>query len=69
MRVAAGLDFDVMLEAKVKDLALLRLRLDPLRYAPDVAQRFGLMAAKETALQAEEQQILGATEGVVIERH
>ena len=31
-----------MLEAKAKDLALLRLRRDLLRYAPDVALRFGL---------------------------
>lgn len=42
MRIAEGLDFDVMLEAKAKDLALLRLRPDLLRYAPDVAARFGL---------------------------
>lgn len=34
--------FDVMLEAKAKDLALLRLRADLPRYAPDVAARFGL---------------------------
>lgn len=34
--------FDVMLEAKQKDLALLRLRRDLPRYAPDVALRFGL---------------------------
>ena len=38
---ADGLVFDVMLEAKVKDLALVRLRQDLLRYAPDVAGRFG----------------------------
>jgi UV DNA damage endonuclease len=42
MRSAADLDFDVMLEAKAKDLALLRLRQDLVRYAPDVAARFGL---------------------------
>jgi UV DNA damage endonuclease len=35
-------DFDVMLEAKAKDLALLRLRRDLSRYAPDAAARFGL---------------------------
>ena len=35
-------DFDVMLEAKSKDLSLLRLRRDLPRYAPDVAARFGL---------------------------
>lgn len=34
--------FDVMLEAKAKDLALLRLRRDLPRYAPDVAAVFGL---------------------------
>ena len=41
-RSMADLDFDVMLEAKAKDLVLLRLRQDLLRYAPDVAQRFSL---------------------------
>lgn len=35
-------DFDVMIEAKSKDLALLRLRRDLARYAPDVALRFGI---------------------------
>ena len=43
MRDAAGLEFDVMLEAKAKDLALLRLRADLLRYAPDAAARFGIV--------------------------
>jgi UV DNA damage endonuclease len=42
MRDAAGLEFDVMIEAKMKDLALLRLRRDLARYAPDVAARFGI---------------------------
>jgi UV DNA damage endonuclease len=42
MRQMADLEFDVMLEAKAKDLALLRLRRDLLRYGPDVASRFGL---------------------------
>jgi len=31
-----------MLEAKAKDLALLRLRADLTNYAPDIAARFGL---------------------------
>lgn len=51
MRLMSGLDFDVMLEAKAKDLALLRLRKDLLRYAPDVAAHFGLhdsVGASET---------------------
>jgi UV DNA damage endonuclease len=42
MRQFKEASFDVMLEAKSKDLALLRLRRDLQRYAPDVAQRFGL---------------------------
>lgn len=46
MRGAARLpDFDVMLESKLKDLALLRLREDLARYAPDVAAREGAQAA------------------------
>ncbi len=47
MRLLDGLKFDVMLEAKSKDLALLRLERDLQRYAPDVAKRFGLEPAKE----------------------
>jgi UV DNA damage endonuclease len=42
MRDTEGLTFDVMLEGKAKDLALLKLRADLLRLAPDVAARFGL---------------------------
>lgn len=42
MRLLDGLKFDVMIEAKSKDLALLRLERDLQRYAPDVAKRFGL---------------------------
>ena len=41
MHAAAGQDFDVMLEAKAKDLALLRLRRDLPTQAPEVAARFG----------------------------
>jgi UV DNA damage endonuclease len=49
MRGAAGLrDFDVMLECKSKDLALLQLRSDLRRYAPDVAARFAGDATQET---------------------
>ncbi|WP_062112814.1 UV DNA damage repair endonuclease UvsE [Aureimonas sp. AU40] len=58
MRVLDGLDFDVMLEAKAKDLALLRLRPDLLRYAPDVAARFGLEPSEAPALEAEEDEVL-----------
>lgn len=41
------METDVMLEAKAKDLALLRLRQDLARYASDVARRFGLSVAEE----------------------
>ena len=54
MRGAAHLDFDVMLEAKVKDMALIRLRPDMLRYAPDAARRFGLTPEMAAALEEEE---------------
>lgn len=40
---AGGRHFDVMLEAKAKDLALRRLRADLPRYAPDLAGHFGLL--------------------------
>jgi UV DNA damage endonuclease len=42
LRIAAGLVFDVMLESKAKDAALLRLRPQIGRYAPEQAARFGL---------------------------
>ena len=41
-RPIAGLNADIMLEAKAKDLALLRLQRDLLSYGPDVAEQFGL---------------------------
>ncbi|MBB1492136.1 UV DNA damage repair endonuclease UvsE [Paracoccus sp. MC1854] len=59
MRDAAGLEFDVMLEAKTKDLSLLRLRSDLLRYAPDVAARFGA-GTGDAARLAEAERMLGA---------
>lgn len=62
MRTAQGLDFDVMLEAKAKDLALLRLRPDLLRYAPDVAARFGLEPAEAGELEAQEDEVLEEVE-------
>lgn len=36
-------DFDIMLEAKARDLALLQLRRQLTHYAPDVISRFGLI--------------------------
>ncbi|MBV9654941.1 MAG: UV DNA damage repair endonuclease UvsE [Acetobacteraceae bacterium] len=54
MEDAAGLEFDVMLEGKAKDISLLKLRPDLLRYAPGVAARFGIFADETAALEAEE---------------
>jgi UV DNA damage endonuclease len=57
MRTAEGLEFDVMMEGKAKDVSIIKLRPDLLRFAPDVAARFGIlpsdaeeMAAAEKAL-------------------
>jgi UV DNA damage endonuclease len=55
MRDADGLEFDVMLEGKAKDISLLKLRPDLLRYAPDVAARFGVTAADAAELEGEEE--------------
>lgn len=63
MRMAEGLEFDVMLESKTKDLALIRLRPDMLRYAPDVAARFGLTSSEAERLQEEEAQLFEAERG------
>ena len=58
-RTVAAHDFDIMIEAKLKDLALLRIRRDLQRYAADVAARFGLAlltpaeVAADAALEAQ----------------
>ncbi|HEY8616508.1 UV DNA damage repair endonuclease UvsE [Phenylobacterium sp.] len=57
MRDADGLVFDVMLEGKAKDLALLKLRADLARLAPDVAARFGISPAE-----AAEPELVGGEE-------
>jgi UV DNA damage endonuclease len=62
MRAMAGLNFDVMLESKAKDLSLIRLRLDLVRYAPEVAARFGLAAAAAAELEAEEEALMESEE-------
>ena len=54
MRMAEGLAFDVMMEGKSKDLSLLRLRPDLLRFAPDVAARFGITDEDAQSLTADE---------------
>ncbi len=54
MRMAEGLVFDVMMEGKSKDLSLLRLRPDLLRFAPDVAARFGITDEDAAAFAADE---------------
>ncbi len=45
LRSIAHLDTDIMLEAKAKDLALLRLRNDIARYAPELAPRYNITLA------------------------
>ncbi len=57
MRMAKGLEFDVMMEGKAKDLSLLKLRPDLLRFAPDVAERFGICPSEAEKLAADEQRL------------
>jgi len=57
MRMAQGLTFDVMMEGKAKDLSILKLRPDLLRFAPDVAERFGICPSDAEALAADEQRL------------
>lgn len=52
--------FDVMLEGKAKDLALVKLRADLLRYAPETAARFGLSAAAMAEVEEDEAEALEA---------
>lgn len=58
---AAGLDFDLMLEAKAKDLALVRLRDQLVRYAPDVARR--IVGAPAVAEHADDEVVVDAAAG------
>ncbi|RZM05884.1 MAG: UV DNA damage repair endonuclease UvsE, partial [Sphingomonas sp.] len=46
-----------MMEGKSKDLSLLRLRPDLLRYAPDVAARFGITAQEADTYAADEERL------------
>ncbi|QDV38891.1 UV DNA damage repair endonuclease UvsE [Tautonia plasticadhaerens] len=57
LRLVADLEppFDVMLEAKAKDLALVRLRRDLARYAPDLAPLFGLDADADAVADPDEE--------------
>jgi UV DNA damage endonuclease len=68
MRQLEGLEFDVMLEAKAKDLALLRLRTDLARVAPDVAARFGIPATSVTRPPAEEITVQMGNSASVLDR-
>ncbi len=63
LRLIAHLDTDIMLEAKAKDLALLRLRGDIARYAPELAQRYNIGAADASDPAAE----LVAEDGEVLQ--
>jgi UV DNA damage endonuclease len=57
MRMAEGLEFDVMMEGKAKDISILKLRPDLLRFAADVAARFGIFPS-ESARLAEQERML-----------
>jgi UV DNA damage endonuclease len=57
MRTAEGLEFDVMMEGKAKDISILKLRPDLLRFAPDVAARFGICPSEAEELQRQEQEL------------
>jgi UV DNA damage endonuclease len=54
MRMADGLEFDVMMEGKSKDVSIIKLRPDLLRFAPDVAARFGIYPQDAEELFADE---------------
>jgi UV DNA damage endonuclease len=54
MRELEGLEFDIMLEAKAKDLAVLRLRKDLARLAPELARKYGIEPAEAAASEEEE---------------
>ena len=58
LRQVEGLKFDVMLEAKAKDLALLRLRRDLPRYVPDQASRFGIDPVAKVAPEPSEEVVM-----------
>ncbi len=55
MRMAEGLEFDVMMEGKSKDVSIIKLRPDLLRFAPDLAERFGICPDDAEELAADEQ--------------
>lgn len=64
LRSIAHLETDIMLEAKAKDLALVRLRNDIARFAPELAPRYNIavQAAAESAADLDEE-----LEAVVVE--
>ncbi len=53
LRSIQGIDTDVMLESKAKDLSLIRLRNDMARYDPQLAARYGV-DAKQASEDADE---------------
>ncbi len=55
LRSIQHLETDVMLESKAKDLSLIRLRNDMAKYAPELAERYGVTAkdAEEDAVEME----------------
>ncbi len=65
LRSIQGIDVDVMLESKAKDLSLIRLRNDMAKYAPDLATRYGVdaqQAAEDVAEVIESEDEIQAAE-------
>jgi UV DNA damage endonuclease len=46
-----------MMEGKAKDISILKLRPDLLRFAPDVAARFGIFPSEAEALEQQEKEL------------
>ena len=64
LRSIAHLETDIMLEAKAKDLALLRLRTDLGRFAPDLAARYNIGLAE---IEEPEPEVLAEAEEEMLE--
>ena len=58
LRLTHDYEFDVMLESKAKDLALIRTRRDLLRYAPELALKLGLEPQRAARFEQEEKDIM-----------
>ena len=58
LRAVQDLEFDIMLESKSKDLALIRARRDLIRFAPEIAKRFGIAVDRAARFDLEETDLM-----------